>query len=627
MSIINNSKTIFGIYNQLILGGSSNMDIMQDSLKLLSPNSTEASLNKVIYEKFCVTGNADFIGLIELIGLAHQKEKENVSISNTDERKHNGIYYTDYSIAELITKETLSLFKKDIDLSCLYFLEPCSGIGIFGIAYLDVIFRTDNKYIAFAQDIVDRMFFADIDEEAIKLLKQIIPAYLKKVYSVDIVLNDSNLYVGDALLENAEGIIRKNDLTKIFARENGFDVIITNPPYKLLKANSNKYDNESSNYKDQLDLILSFIRKNKTYKYNSGTLNLYKLFVEEIVEKLTNETSKIGLLIPSTLLSDKHSFELRNLILNNYFISTIHTIPEKNDFFNDISQAFCFFSIDKANKQETISLKTDVSRSEQFSKTNITIHKSLIKSISTLQEIVSTDELGWKILSKIHKHKKIKDLPSITNFRGELDLSLDKRFITEEKTGNFLLRGNGVKEYVYIPDSSYVKDEFFQKINSKKQYVQSDRIVCQQISNIGLSKRLKFSKVPPNIILGNSCNFISIRNNGLLDENNISLDYLLGILNSFLLNWRFQQTNSNNHIGNYELDELPIAVPDIHQRKDVEVCVAKILCNPGDIKNKVLLNKLTFDIYGLDYEESMYILNKCGGNEVSKAIINELSLS
>lgn len=30
------------------------------------------------------------------------------------------------------------------------------------------------------------------------------------------------------------------------------------------------------------------------------------------------------------------------------------------------------------------------------------------------------------------------------------------------------------------------------------------------------------------------------------------------ILNSSLLNWRFKITSTNNHINNYELDELPI---------------------------------------------------------------------
>ena len=40
--------------------------------------------------------------------------------------------------------------------------------------------------------------------------------------------------------------------------ERGFDVVITNPPYRLLKANINKY-----NQKDETFEIVNFIRKNK----------------------------------------------------------------------------------------------------------------------------------------------------------------------------------------------------------------------------------------------------------------------------------------------------------------------------------------------------------------------------
>lgn len=96
-----------------------------------------------------------------------------------------------------------------------------------------------------------------------------------------------------------------------------------------MKANSNKYDRNSDNYKEDIAEILSYIRKHNVYRYNSGTLNLFKLFVEEIVENYTNNDGKIGLLIPSTLLSDKQSFELRDRILSNYTLSTIYTIPEK----------------------------------------------------------------------------------------------------------------------------------------------------------------------------------------------------------------------------------------------------------------------------------------------------------
>lgn len=622
----NNSKKIYSAYTSLSLSNISDDVIIETLLYILKSKRISNDLAFMAFLSEFQSNNEElnYIAIVELIGLVHQKKKEKIGFSNTDARKHNGIYYTDYSIAKLIAKDTLSLYGNSFDPLKLSFLEPCSGMGIFALAYLDSIFEINREYLANAQKIIDNMFFADIDEEAISLLKVILPAYLKAKYALEVTISEKNTFVGDALFNINEGIISKNNLKIIFSKEEGFDIVLTNPPYKLLKANSNKYGSGTDNYKDQITQILYFIREKNLYRYNNGTLNLYKLFVEEIIENYTKKDGKVGLLIPATLLSDKYSFELRNLILNNYTLSTIYTIPEKNDFFLDISQAFCFFSLDKKSNSDEINLKTNISNLENLGNATISISKSWIKSISNLQEIVSTDTIGWSILSKIHTHKKIKEIPSITNLRGELDLTLDKAFITNEETDYMLLRGNGIKEYIFVKDSSFVSNGFIKKLNGKGRYLLSDRLVCQQISNINLVKRLKFSKVPKNTILGNSCNFIVLNNDSLFYEDNLTLDYLLGVLNSFLLNWRFQMTNSNNHIGNYELDELPLAIPNAEQKSIIESLTNKLIADPDNNEFRARLNTTVFDIYGLNREEALYVLDKHGDSEVTRLTANEL---
>ena len=614
----NNSKQIYSTYNSLASSGMSDNVIIDSLINLLKTNTPSNNLTLTAFlSGFYTEDMLDHISIIELIGLTHQKKKEKIAISDTDERKHNGIYYTNYSIAKRIAEDTLSLYGDAFDPTKLTFLEPCSGTGIFAVAYLDTIFQINRKYLLNAQKIINNMFFADLDGDAINLLKIIIPIYLKTKYAVETTIPEKNTYIGDALFNIDKGNINKNDLKTIFNMNNGFDVVLTNPPYKLLKANSNKY-NEGTNYKEQITEILRFIRKHNTYKFNTGTLNLYKLFVEEIVENYTNSSGKIGLLIPSTLLSDKQSFELRSRILDKYSLSEIYTIPEKNNFFLDISQAFCFFSLDKSKPTDELRLKTNVSDSVDLNKEYVSVSKTRIDSISTLKEIVTTDNVGWRILSKIHKNKKIKDIPSITNLRGELDLTLDKKYITNDGTEYYLLRGNGIKEFSFNKDNLFVQNNFINKLNGKAKFLLSDRLVCQQISNINLTKRLKFSKIPRNIVLGNSCNFIVTNTDTLFSESNISLDYLLGVLNSFLLNWRFQLTSSNNHIGNYELDELPLAIPSPKQKSIIEDLVGKLVKDPNNNELKAKLNSSVFDMYGLDKEEALYILDKHRKNETAE---------
>jgi len=71
-------------------------------------------------------------------------------------------------------------------------------------------------------------------------------------------------------------------------------------------------------------------------------------------------------------------------------------------------------------------------------------------------------------------------------------------------------------------------------------------------------------------------------------------------LNSELLNWRFKITSSNNHINNYELDELPVVDLESFSLSDFSKDANETVCK----------------LYGLTIEETNYIL---GINKKKKA--------
>jgi Alw26I/Eco31I/Esp3I family type II restriction m6 adenine DNA methyltransferase len=562
------------------------------------------SIDDFLYKNLKKKDSIDPISVIQLIGLIHQKEKENTKIDKTDERKHFGIYYTDYEIAKQITKEAL---KNKKNLLALKFLEPCSGVGVFALSFIDYIFPLSPKFTnEKAQQVIDNIYCADIDKKAIDLLKKIIPLYVKFKYNKDIKLNEKNCYAGNVLFDISENGIRKNDLKEIFNIKDGFDIVLTNPPYKLLKENSNKYG-KKDDFRSIKHLV-SFIKKNKIYKHNEGTLNYYKIFIEEIIENYTNKNSGIGLLIPITLLNDRQSEKLRKRMIEKYSFSKIYIIPEKNSFFPDISQAFCFFALDKSKQGKTLEINPEVISSDDFEKRSVKINIETIKSISESAPIIVEDEKGWGVLKKINNHPRVKSFSDIKNLRGELDLTLDKSFITNQKTSYPLLKGINIAEFDFDLGNLYVDENFIMKLNGKREHVSRDRIVCQQVSNIHGNKRLKFSKIPANVILGNSCNYISKHEN-LFEDKNISLDYLLGVLNSLLLDWRFKITNSNNHISNYEIAELPIAVPDKKQKIKIESLVSKIKKGKKD-EDVAELNLEIFKLYQLTKDEINFILSK-----------------
>ena len=165
------------------------------------------------------------------------------------------------------------------------------------------------------------------------------------------------------------------------------------------------------------------------------------------------------------------------------------------------------------------------------------------------QEIPFIDKTGWKVLSKISKQLKLKEFDYLRNKRGELDLTQYKDCISKTDTSNFrLVRGNMItKNGLIDKNQEFVNIDAF--INRKSEdyrtnEFQKERLICQQISNVDLKIRMKFTFSEKNDILANSCNYIN-SSRSFLDLKKLSF-----LLNSKLLNWRFKITSSNNHINN-----------------------------------------------------------------------------
>ena len=602
---------IFKIYNSFCSYYSDSQNLLTRLFSFFDNNPRlDNQTDELLYKSLQTENKIDPLKIYQLIGLLHQKHAESEKIVNTDKRKHFGIYYTDYSIARLIAKESLSE-SDNKDILGLSFYEPCSGTGIFVIAYIDEVLgrvgRLDSK--AF-QKFIDQIYFSDIDGEAIDLLVKLLPLYIKSKYGLSIKINSKNYFKGDVLFDSRGEEIKKVNPKDIFGITKGFDVVLTNPPYKLLKANGNKYKDELNSNQHALDIkgVLDFIRTNNVYKFNQGTLNYYKIFLEEILENYTHQSSKVGAIIPITLLNDKQSELLRKRIINKYKLFKIYIIPEKNEFFPDISQAFCFFALDKKEPGNIIRINPKVVSQKDFLNEGVEVNIEHIEQISETAPIVIENEIGGKILQKLNAFPKLRSLSSVCNARGELDLTLDKGFITKERTTLPLLRGNNVSEFSYTLGEFFTDEKFIKRTAEKNKYISRERLVCQQISNIHLEKRLKFTKIPENIVLGNSCNFLTF-DDSLFGNQEVGLDYLLGILNSMLLNWRFKITNSNNHISNYELAELPIVMPSISDRKEIEKLVS-LIKNSDDRENVYKLNTKVFELYGLNEEEINYVLGK-----------------
>lgn len=498
-----------------------------------------------------------------------------------------GAVYTPVEITDEITSNTINNYRlsqgkihpdvKILDFAC--------GTGRFYFSALRIL---RNKYhISSIGAVKNNLFAIDKDPIAINILR------LKAIAELDALDEDTLHTISQNILcRNAlviKGMSDESthllDYNKDFDGQiaTGFDIVVSNPPYLNLKVN-NGWDSSQAGLQKRIRSLVNYFRQCDIYQYSiEGMLNYYRLSIEMMLSILKSK-GEMGVICPVSLFADASSKKLRKHLLGNHKLRAIRYFPENIRLFDNVSQATNIFYLQKKGISDSIEIS--------LPDTSFIVETSSIKELfSENYEIPLISEIEWQILKKLDKYHRLEDYKHIRNRRGELDLTVLKRFITESNTGYRLVRGNMIKnwgiadinnEFVNIDDFLQKKSEDYKAFDFGKR-----RLVCQQISNIDQPKRIKFVFCNETDILGNSCNYLS--------SDDATLAKLYHILNSKLLNWRFKVTSSNNHINNYELARLPII--DLAS-VDIDHLVAA-----HDVE------KYICSLYGLDDVETEFIVN------------------
>lgn len=513
------------------------------------PDCTE-TIMRICFD--CESSNIDIISceindipaLCESLHIAFLNSKFSLNLKSRKIRSKSkeqlielGAVYTQSSIANSIVEDTIDSMCIPVEQAKV--LDFACGTGRF---YECIVSHFKNP----AKAILKNVYAIDIDTCALHITRLKALSILKSVTGEDCITLCEHITLKDGLRTNnllfheSESIC-KNDLDGLV--NGGFDAIVSNPPYLVLKPNKSKAGVSGV---DKIQEQVNYYRSSGIYYFSiEGMLNLYQLSIERMLQMLKPNGS-LGVICPSTLFGDISASKLRKHLLLQNNILSIKFFAERVPLFENVNQATNIFVLTKGGSSTSITISEG---GETF-----VVDVALVKELFPKNlEIPIINSNEWEILRKLSKLKKLKEFNNIRNRRGELDLSLCRKYITKEVTKYRLVRGNMIGE-TNIKDinGEFVLEEFIS--TRSKEYRTFDfkkkRLICQQISNGGQKKRMRFVFCEENDIIGNSCNYISS------DEETLAKMSLL--LNSSLLNWRFKITSSNNHINNYELDELPI---------------------------------------------------------------------
>lgn len=604
----------------------------------------------------------NLLGWIHSLGSYHLP----LSLNHGSFQRSLGAYYTPQSVADYIVNVTMknnleqhiraisrngtSSFE---DFMTLRILDPACGAGVFLISVANLMKSFKKKAIIKAKesgvlntdihDIISNsqpnLYGVDLDSGALDVadisLRLIFRNNTKNLPAslIETTLKNGNSLISFQGLQgksNHEHFFREprninafewcKEFPEVFSEpKNGFDYIVMNPPYERLKPNFAEFIRERltsgereihtelyDDHKTNIHEVNNYFRKSGEYRFaTSYSINTYQLFLERALQ-LSRNGGHIGCIVPSTLLGDVSAQRLREYLLMHNTLKTIDDFPETSRMFSRVTQAVSIITVEKGGQTDNIEIGFNLQGLEDaFVLRRMNIKQERIQKImGTVLAIPRINAVGFEVLDKLHFHPSLGSIPDVLIHRGELDLTINKNSITSNMTDTPLVRGSHISRYTLVTSrhqSEFVKMSILRnalETSTRTEHINMNRIACQQVSNMGQRWRLKFAKIEPGTVLANSCNYMVF--NG--DHSSTILDYYLGVLNSELLNWRFQVSNFNNHVSIRELQNLPIVEP---------------------IKSNKLVSYLQKAVQGLDYpniEASVFALYGFGTRD-AKSIL------
>ncbi|OEJ15504.1 methyltransferase [Brachyspira hampsonii] len=600
-----------------------------------------------------IMGNAyeQFLGKTITIGRNHSAKIE----LKPEVRKAGGVYYTPEYIVDYIVENTVGEAirgKKPEEIANIKILDPACGSGSFLLGAYKYLL---NYHIEYYNKIKDRAKFKGSKEDVIKengdltiwIKKQILR---NNIFGVDIDSNavevtklsllmkclegespasiqnnqdlfneralpslEDNIKCGNSLIGNdfyeSQSVLDFDEETqykincfdwedefKSVFKAGGFDVVIGNPPYVRIHL---------------LDKIQLDYFKDR-YSVCKGQIDLYSLFIEKSISYLSKSNGLVSFIVPRFLKFNIDSEEVRKLFLKY----NIKQLVEVGKAFKNVSTECIVFLVSKDDKKEDIKIY------DYYPNKDVTFIKTMDKNMFynfpniIFNTIVSEEEIN--IINKMLSISvKVSEICSLK--RG---MEIGKKDIRENKSGILTLLGEEVSKYQIAYENTYCLENH-KEVSRLKLFSEVEKILIRRVAN-------------QLIATYDNENYYFIKNLYSLISKDYNLKYILGLLNSKLLNFFFKKYFTTKkedifpEIQAYHINELPIYKIDLDKKEEKEkynkiielvdsmiILNKKILSekNPNSLNmiNRQIyacekqLDNLIFSIYNLNDEERMII--------------------
>lgn len=394
----------------------------------------------------------------------------------------------------------------------------------------------------------------------------------------------------------------------MFNINNGFDIVIGNPPYGVI----NKKQNKGESVTVPTHVFKKYKELKKYKPAQGGMLNIFRLFVVQSFY-LLKHGGVFSEIFPLAFACDVSAYKLREFVQKECSIISLEAFPERDNpkkrVFENAKISVCILTmVAQVNKKCEFDIRINTDRFVDFNiETGQLSYNDINRMDSRYLTIPLSSPKDLNIIRNVFiKSRKFSEIGKCNT--GEIDMTFCKGAFTRDPNDIKMIRGANLDRYVVKETMSQGETFFLNriKLNAIKEIGDSLfselRIVMQGITGVNEKVRLKMT-ISKNAYCANSVNYCSFKK-----DTNLYL--YLGLFNSKLLNYIFKQFSTNSNVNGYEVDNLPIVLP-IPERVGTiakSVVAAKALDDKADTKqNEIEIDLLVYHLYGLTYDEVLIV--------------------
>lgn len=479
------------------------------------------------------------------------------------------------------------------------------------------------------QDLV-KSYFSITDHTLRAQRRQQIDKYVKDYIKV---CAEGNHEVQDAVDEleipNDQFFLWHTYFADVF-EQGGFDIVIGNPPYVNVEGISVE---DKKIYKD-------------TFTCFEKRADLFSLFLEMALTKLASVSAVVTYIIPSIIHSNLSYKKLRNLFLDNKWLSEVCYTGGKVFHAPTVDTTILRFC-KRGNKK--IILKNAVDFENQQVSSVPSDYFSLFQNLISISDQKNNDLMG-----KLFNHDFPRLDENFSVFQGivtgnnpafifdseaeALSNGIDKellhplchgrdieRYAVRSRERRILYLNNSVNIESYPSTETWLaafKDALAKRREAKNGAIQwyslqwprvkseldlKEKILVQNTRNEALKTRLCAVLDDKSVYGSQGVNFI------IPNDVHASLRYLLGILDSTLINYLFATKFLNLAIKAEYLKQLRIPIPSAAILKQLESLVSKVLelkkvnIEADTTSLEYQIDFLVYHLYGLTYDEVLIV--------------------